>query len=187
MGKKLVPCKACGKEAAKAAKKCPHCGTKLRMGGFSKFMIVVAPLVVIIIALAPSKEERAAKFAQILSKIEQASPSKLSPRGELYSIFRLGSNHTDIQRDNKEQEITGQIVEWSLPVYEVDRYDDRYYKVQTSEQNGTIGAFLYLAPQSDAERQKIESLKTGSWVKVQGEISDIFLRNIVIKPAILSK
>lgn len=32
MNKKLVTCKVCGKEIAKSAKVCPHCGAKLKKG-----------------------------------------------------------------------------------------------------------------------------------------------------------
>jgi predicted nucleic acid-binding Zn ribbon protein len=32
----LVACKECGREVSKSAKKCPHCGAKLKMGFFAK-------------------------------------------------------------------------------------------------------------------------------------------------------
>ena len=44
---KLKPCKTCGKEVAKSAKKCPHCGQKLKMGFMMKAIIGIAALVVI--------------------------------------------------------------------------------------------------------------------------------------------
>jgi hypothetical protein len=46
---KLKPCKTCGKEVAKSAKKCPHCGQKLKMGFFMKAFIGIAALIVIVI------------------------------------------------------------------------------------------------------------------------------------------
>ena len=35
---KLVVCKTCGKEIAKSATMCPHCGARQRMGGFRRFL-----------------------------------------------------------------------------------------------------------------------------------------------------
>ena len=46
---KLKPCKTCGKDVAKSAKKCPHCGQKLKMGFFMKALIGIAALIVIAI------------------------------------------------------------------------------------------------------------------------------------------
>ena len=37
---KLVNCKTCEKEVSKSAKKCPHCGAKLKMGFFMKLIIL---------------------------------------------------------------------------------------------------------------------------------------------------
>ena len=51
--------------------------------------------------------------------IANATPSALTPSGELYETFHIGTNATDVQRENLETKIKGQIVQWTLPVYEV--------------------------------------------------------------------
>ena len=48
----LVKCPDCSKEVSKNAQKCPHCGAKLKMGGFSKTIIIVFGVCVAIVLIA---------------------------------------------------------------------------------------------------------------------------------------
>lgn len=48
---KLITCKTCGKEVAKSAKKCPHCGARLKMGFFQKALIGIGAFIVLIIVI----------------------------------------------------------------------------------------------------------------------------------------
>lgn len=47
MAEKMKTCKSCGKEVAKSAKKCPHCGARLGMATWLKVIIVLVVLGVI--------------------------------------------------------------------------------------------------------------------------------------------
>lgn len=118
-----------------------------------------------------------------IASLKSASPSSLSPTGDLEAKFGVMSEYTDIQRDNAEKEITGKIVQWTLEVYEVSKQSD-YYRIQTSGSN-TVGTFVSLYPQSDDESSYIESLKTGDTVTVKGCITGTTIRNVDIDPAIL--
>lgn len=42
----LINCKECHKEVSPSATTCPHCGAKLKMGSFSKFVLITGGLVV---------------------------------------------------------------------------------------------------------------------------------------------
>jgi hypothetical protein len=42
----LVKCKECGKEVSKSAKKCPHCGYKLKMSFLAKFGLFIFGFVI---------------------------------------------------------------------------------------------------------------------------------------------
>lgn len=117
-------------------------------------------------------------------ELETQASSSIQPDGELYSIFELGGDSTDLQRENKLAEIKGKIVEWNLEVYEVDK-DDDVYKIQTRS-DGNVGTFTYIKPRNESEKSLIESLKTGSTIRIKGVIKDSFLRNMVIKPAIFA-
>lgn len=177
----LSPCKACGKDVAKGVKKCPHCGKKLKMGMFLKIILVAVVLIVGVTILNPGKtvEER-------LQETRSAQASGLSPRGELDEMFSMMSDYTDIQRDNKESEITGQVVEWSLPVYDVNKRSEGKYRIQTSG-GGAVGTFITLYTTSASEAQTVEALQTDDYVNVKGRITGTSMRNIDIEDAILVK
>ncbi|WP_082091389.1 zinc-ribbon domain-containing protein [Paracidovorax citrulli] len=48
----LIKCPDCNKEVSKNAQKCPHCGAKLKMVGFSKTILVVLGVCVVIVLMA---------------------------------------------------------------------------------------------------------------------------------------
>ena len=54
---KLTTCKVCGKEVSKSAKKCPHCGHKLKMGFMAKAGIGIAALILISIIASMGGED----------------------------------------------------------------------------------------------------------------------------------
>ena len=178
--KNLIACKACGKDVAKGVKKCPHCGKKLKMGMFTKIILGIVVVVFANAILNPGKtlEER-------LQETRDAQASDLSPRGELGQVFTAMSDYTDIQRDNKEKEITGQIVQWRLPVFDVNKSSEGKYRVQTSGSGNVVGTFVDLYATSPQEQQQIESLQTGDYVSFKGKIEGTFMRNVEIEDAVL--
>ena len=182
---KVKNCPACEKEVAKSAKVCPGCGKKLKKGVFFKIFVGLVVLVVLSVIFGPSKEDKARQLAAELEKIESAQPAKVSPTGELAELFSFGSENTDIQRDNMEKEIDGKIVQWSLPVFEVKKRDEKLYRVQTRSGSGNVGTFLTLQARSSDDVAYIENLKTGSIIRFKGRIDGVSIRNIDIDPAIL--
>lgn len=98
-------------------------------------------------------------------------------------MFNLMSENTDLQRKNKLKEIKGNIVEWTLPVYEV-RQAGSGYAVQT-EADQTVGAIVYITARNEQDKALIEGLKTGSRISFKGVIKDVSMRHLEIKPAIL--
>lgn len=194
MTSKLKPCPSCEKEVAKSAKVCPHCGKKLSMGCLLKTILLLVAIIVVgfimIITLVPSKEDREDKLAHTLATIASAPVSNISPSGELAEIFNPNSEHTDLQRDDKEKELQGQVVQWSLPVYEVSRIRDGY-RIQTEADFALlggaplVGTVLTVHARSDAEVAFIEGLKTGDEITIKGRIKGISLRRIEIDPAMI--
>jgi hypothetical protein len=122
-----------------------------------------------------------------LAELAKSQPSDIQANGELARIFKLGSDYTDLQRDNKISEIKGQIVAWTLPVYEVQK-DGGTYKVQTqsSLRSDQIGVFAYVSVRNTEERKFIETLKTGDLFPFKGIIKASSLRHLVIRPAVLN-
>tara|TARA_B100000676_G_C17963659_1_gene779061 strand:- start:514 stop:1104 length:591 start_codon:yes stop_codon:yes gene_type:complete len=139
------------------------------------------------------EEEKAAeKLKQ--DGLASATPSELSHTGELAKIFKHNSENTDIQRDNKEKEITGKIVEWTLPVYEVDKSGDGYTVTTRGKDDildpksmtARVSTVIALNPSDDDTRVTIEGLLAGDRITIRGYISGVdFVRRIEIEPAIL--
>jgi len=113
-------------------------------------------------------------------------PAPIAPGGELAALFALGSNNTDVQRETGLAAIKGKLVAWTLPVYEVKRNGDNY-KIQTNSSRAAIGTFITVTPRSDEDRHFIEALTTGQTVAVRGIVKDVFMRSLVIAPAILDR
>lgn len=179
--KKMKTCKSCEAEVSKSAKVCPKCGARLKMRFITKALIGIGVLAALAVAGMPSKDQIQAK----LQEIEKAQPSDLSAHRELVQIFGFISKRTDIQRENKEKEIKGKIVEWELPVYEVKKTSENVYRVQTSASPARVGTFVNLHARNDDEARKIEALTTGDYVKFKGQIEGVSLRNIDIGYGVL--
>lgn len=188
MSSKLKSCKDCGKEVAKSAKICPHCGKKLKMGWFLKLIIFIFSLIILGALLQPSAEERAKNLNASMNILENSQPSELKSSGKLGEMFNFGSDNTDIQREETEAYIKNKIVDWSLKVYEVYKSGD-HYKVQTSSEvmasPKIVTAFIHLYPRNDMELSKIKSLKTNDMIHFKGKITGISMRSIIIDPAII--
>lgn len=126
-----------------------------------------------------------------VAELESAEASDLKPTGELAATLELGGAYTDVQRENAFRAIQGKVVAWELPVYDVTRHDDSY-RVSTESHVMTlfgpspmVATRLTITPRNEAERQRIESLKTGQMIRVKGRIKGIALRRLEIDPAIL--
>lgn len=188
---KLKNCPDCKNEVSKSAKKCPHCGKKLKGSIFMKIIIIFILLIVISAVLSPSKEENNNKLREEITFILNSNPSTLAPTGELAEIFNFTGEGTEIQRKNKEEEIKGKIVQWKLPVANVKKRNN-FYRVQTSGEGAfggikKVGTFIDLYPQSENEIKYIENLTKKNEITIRGKISGISVRNIEISPAILIK
>jgi len=156
---------------------------KLKMGMFLKLMILIIIIIVAVVALGPSQEEKSNSANAVLDNISTGTPSNLKTSGELADIFSYGSDNTDLQRENKEKEIKGSLVDWTLEVYEVTKRSENKYRIQTAGTN-MVGTFLSITTRSKEEVTYIESLKTKDMVHVRGLITGTSMRNINIEPAI---
>ncbi len=126
-----------------------------------------------------------------LENIKNTQPSDISSTGELQEMFKVDSTYTDSQRDGASEEITGEIVQWNLPVYEINKLDEGY-KIQTSGKGTSpmwdkpmVEAFVTVYPRSTEEISFIENLQRGDKISFKGEIKGTLLRKIIINPSIL--
>lgn len=150
-----------------------------------KYVFWLVVLVVIAGMFGPSKEQKAAKYAEEMKAIETQQPEMVSADGDLADMFSIMSKYTDVQRENKEKELTGKVVQWKLPVYDVKKTSDNEYTIQTTSgrHHNIVSTFVYCIATSDFERSQIESLKEGDVIKVTGKIQGVTMRSFRIKPA----
>lgn len=121
--------------------------------------------------------------------LESAPINPIQLKGRLSDIFMLGSDYTNLQRDNMERDIVGQIVQWNLPVYEISPPTDGVYRIATQSESSTpklLAATVYITARNDRDRELLHSLKTNDIVSFKGRVSAIRLRlDVEVDPAIL--
>lgn len=124
-----------------------------------------------------------------IERLPQVEIYNISPKGKLADIYSLGSKYTDIQRDNMEKELKGKIVRWELPVYEVSKISDKKYKISTGTGNpfkeSYVSTVIEISVKDSKEAEYIESLMTDNMINIQGKITGVSLRRIMIKEASL--
>ncbi len=149
--------------------------------------VVGVPVIGIVIYLALSSFTglKGPPTASNRGEVAGLSPSRLAPSGELARIFTFFSEYTDMQRDEKERELKGIVVQWRLPVYNVSSGPSPFYRVQTQSKNDLVGTFCYVTPRNDDERKFLTTLKTGDYFTCKGIIDEVSMRHIVIRPAVV--
>jgi hypothetical protein len=184
--KKTVSCKSCEKEVAKSANKCPHCGETLKTSTGVKVFTVILLIIGFYIFFVPSSDEvRQLNIREELAVLAQSEVSSLSPEGELADTFNILSEHTDIQRDNLAERISGSTVQWKLPVYEVRKLSEGRYRVQSATTGNLVGTFINVYARSPEEEAYVESLKLEDTISFKGKIAGVRLRSVQIDPALL--
>lgn len=102
-------------------------------------LVGVPVFALVIYTLVPKQSGMVGKDANV----ESAAASDLAPTRELADTFSFFSNATQLQRDEKEREIIGKVVQWRLPVYNVSERDG-FYVIQTKSRPGLVAAFCYV-------------------------------------------
>ena len=153
---------------------------------WSVVAIVGIPVVGIIVYVALSSFMSSPKQLSAITQLDvsKLTPSGLLPSGELARVFSFPTEYTDLQREEKEHELKGIIVQWKLPIYDISPGSSSFYRVQTLSGNGLVGTFCYVKPQNEIERHFLIKLKTGDYITCKGVISGVSMRHIEIRPAI---
>jgi len=128
-------------------------------------------------------EERAAS----VDELKSGDPIDVDVK-ELAQMFNMGSDFTDLQRDAKEKELDGKLVEWTLEVYEVDTAGEGCFKIQTSSTDDAPGTFIKSCEADDDGIATLApELKTGDMISVKGIVDGTSMRNFNLDPAIVTK
>lgn len=147
-----------------------------------KKMLLFTIALVIFYILCPLRVPLA--LAMTLDELYNSPASNIDPN-QLAPIFRLGSDYTDLQREDTLEEIGGKVVVWTVPVYEIKRKKDGAYSILSAGDNG-LNVEITLTVRSDEEKKYIHSLKTGNRLTIKGVLNGkTFLRALEISPAII--
>jgi hypothetical protein len=155
-------------------------------GGLTLVGLILAVVIVATFFIPGQFSKLVYEKSDPLTELAKIQPANIDSNGELAKMFQLMSDYTDLQRTNKLSELTGQTVAWTLPVFDVSKDGDSY-RVQTGGlTNAHVGTFVSVSVRNSQERQFIEGLKTGDVIPFKGTIQGSLMRNLLIKPAILT-
>lgn len=139
----------------------------------------------------PSDAVQSQAPAFTLADLEAAKPVTVTPE-QLAETFALGSKSTDLQRELLEKEVSGQVVEWDLQLYEVSLEGD-IYTVSTQpvpvEDTDTVNLIRIIAvvrARNAEEAAYLRAVKTGDPIRLRGRVTGIALRTaVVLEPAVV--
>lgn len=139
------------------------------------------------------EQAQAQEPAFTLADLEAAKPVAVTPE-QVAETFALGSKSTDLQRELLEKEVSGQVVEWNLQLYEVELEGD-LYTVSTQavpvEDGDTVNLIRIIAnvrARTPEEHAFLRAVKTGDPIRLRGRLTAIALRTaVVLDPAVIVK
>jgi len=126
-----------------------------------------------------------------LEDLQAAKPVAVTPE-QVAETFALGSKSTDLQRDLLEKEVSGQVVEWDLQLYEVQLEGDIYTvssnAIPINDDSGMnlIRIVAEVRARTPEEHAFLRAVKTGDPIRLRGRITAIALRTaVVMDPAVV--
>ena len=142
---------------------------------------------------AQQEQEQAQEPAFTLADLEAAKPVAVTPE-QVAETFALGSKSTDLQRELLEKEVSGQVVEWNLQLYEVSLEEDVYtvstqpVPVADSDTVNLIRIIATVRARTPEEHAFLRAVKTGDPIRLRGRLTAIALRTaVVLDPAVIVK
>jgi len=178
-------CPACSDEMERSATTCPSCGKHLHRRFYLKASIVLAVLVIVKLATAPSAEQSSLALVNDIETLVNARADDGVDPKALHLVFAAPNDYTIIQRIYKERSVTGKIVEWRHEVREVVESGPNRYRVRTGNTDVALGAFVTINTRSSTEVAQLESLEAGDEIVFRGRIAGITKRHVDIESAIL--
>jgi hypothetical protein len=121
---------------------------------------------------------------EVIAEIKAATPNPLTPEA-VAETFALGSNATDVQREDMKKALVGSVVEWDLVVYEVAYSEGRYevtsqpIPIKSQDVVQLVHVFAYLQAQGPDDDAFLRSVKTDDPIRIRGLVQDVFLRTMV--------
>lgn len=141
---------------------------------------------------ADSGRRDAPYHALSLAELDKAPINAVSPE-VIAETFAINSPATDVQRENMHAALVGAVIEWNIPIYDIQRDADLYkittqpFPIESHDAIPLLRAVVTISPRDDADLQVLHGAKTNDVLQIRGQIRDIALRTVVvIQPAVLA-
>lgn len=112
-----------------------------------------------------------------------AQPVSTSPPADLADALSFFSSLTEVKKDEIKDSYRGKLVQWTLPVWEVSKRDEKFV-IQTSG-NSPIAIFCTVKPESEAEAARIREIDAGDMITCKGVVAGYTLGNVNLSPGAL--
>lgn len=129
-----------------------------------------------------------AETGEAAASFKSATPVEVDA-AELAAMYAAESKNTELQRDAKEEELKGKVVEWkAFRVVEVEKDGDDCFRLETLATRTHPGAFITACKSDDPGIAKLApTLKSGDWIDVRGMIDGVSKRHIELSPATVAR
>ncbi|WP_310571893.1 hypothetical protein [Gemmatimonas sp.] len=131
----------------------------------------------------------AAPHVDALQSLAATTPTQLKTSA-LCALFKYGSENTDLQREEAEEQMRGSVVEWNVQVYEISKLDETAFLLTSSDCLGPDRAPAVSArvvALSAEDQSYVRRLQTGDIVRIRGRIDGVsFSRHLELNPAVFA-
>jgi hypothetical protein len=119
------------------------------------------------------------------SSLENTPASDLNPH-ELSKLLS-NPNLTSYQRDNKQEELRGKVVDWVVTFYDIEKEEDNTYLITTMNMDylDEVATKFYITPRDNKERYYLEGLTRGQKIHIKGVITRVSFASVGINPVII--
>jgi RNA polymerase subunit RPABC4/transcription elongation factor Spt4 len=157
---KMTTCKHCGKEIAKKAKVCPHCGGKNKPAIYKrKWFIALIVLVVL---------------AVVVSVTSGGSDDTVDKSNITYTQYSANQMMKDLNDNalNAEKTYNDQYVEITGKLSNIDSSGD-YIDIKNTDGEIYMIADITCYITDESQLDEVSKFKTGDTIKVKGKITDV--------------
>lgn len=161
---KTTTCGTCGKEIAKNAKTCPHCGGKNKKAGSKKLLFAIIAIIIIIIAVANSGDDNAPQ-----------TPSQTNaPQKQIeYVAYDVSELVDDLESNalKAEEKYGDQYVEITGRLSNIDS-DGKYISLEPTNSGFTL-TNVQCFIKTDDQKSQVAEMNKGDVITVKGKIKSV--------------
>lgn len=123
--------------------------------------------------------------ADEIHSVIQAQPVSVTPE-QAAEVFALGSEATDLQRDLLSNYLIGNVVEWDVPVYEIQLKDGSFkitsqpIPIKSKQATELLRVVAFVDSMNDLDLYVLKRSKTNDVIRIRGKVQGIVMRTAVV-------